>query len=203
MVTLEQFLPLVLGRLPGCPEMILENAVRDACIQFCQETRLFTSAVDVDVVANEATVELYPDTDTHWEVLTVRRDQQLLTPTNRDDYAADGYGQASGTPTHYYLEGDRTLVLGPVPDADETLSATVSVRPKDTATRVQDALYSDFRTAIAAGARAWVRRNYGDWVNPQFEAEDLAIFRDAIARQQLRRARGGGTAVLRVRLQPF
>lgn len=203
MTSLESFLPIVRGRLPGCPEMILENAVRDACIEFCQRTRLFTATVDVDVVSGESTVTLYPDNDTHWEVLSVRRDDEVLNPTNRDDYDADGLGQSSGTPTDYYLDGDLALVLGPVPDADETLSAIVSIRPKDTATRVSDALYSDWRTVIAAGARAWVRRNYGDWVDSALEAEDRDIFDRAIAQQHLRRAKGGGTLPLRVRLHSW
>ena len=203
MASLDAFLPTVRGRLPGCPEMILENGVRDACIEFCKRTRLFTQTVDVDVVASEAAVELYPDSDTHWEVLTLRRGPTLLTPLFRAEYAAQGYGEDSGTPEVYYLEGDRTLVLGPVPDAAETLTALVSLRPQDTATRVQDALYSDFREPIAAGARAWVRRNYGDWVNPDFEAEDRRIFEYAVHNQNIRRARGGGSVPLRVRAHPF
>jgi hypothetical protein len=203
MVTLESFLPLVRGRLPGCPEMILENGVRDACIEFCKRTQFLTEAVTVDVVSGEAAVTLYPDTDTHWEVLSVQRDAELLTPLFRAEFVTQGLDVDSGTPAYYYLEGDRTLVLGPIPDADETLTAVVTLRPKDTATRVADALYSDLREAIAAGARAWVRRNYGDWVNPQFEAEDRKIFEYAIHNQNIRRARGGGSVPLRVRTHSF
>jgi hypothetical protein len=95
------------------------------------------------------------------------------------------------------------LRLAPTPDAAETLTALVTVRPTDDATDVDDLLWSDYRETIAAGARAWVRRNYGDWVNPQLEAEDRKIFEWATHNQTIRRARGGANTALRVRSHPF
>jgi len=183
--------------------MILENAVRDACIEFCKRTRLLVERVDVTVVAGESVVALTPTTDLHWEVLEVRRDNTWLTPLNRHDVLIGVYGTQTGAPQYYYLEGDRSLVLAPVPDANETLTSLVSLRPTDTATTVADVLYSDYREPIAAGARAWVRRNYGDWVNTQFEAEDRQIFEYAIHNQNIRRARGGANTALRVRAYAF
>ena len=97
----------------------------------------------------------------------------------------------------------RALVLLPIPETAETRTALVTLRPPDAAQRVPDVLYSDYREPIAAGARAWVRRNYGDWVNPQFEAEDRAIFERAVHNQNIRRAHGGAGTALRVRTHPF
>ena len=202
--SLEVFLPMVRGRLPGCPDMILYDAVRDACIEFCKRTRLLTEDVAIDVVQGERTVELLPDTDTAWEVLKVwRTDGDVLTASNRQDIADSDYDIDSGTPRWYYLEGDRLLVLGAYPNANETLTARVTIRPKDTATRVHDTLWQDYRQPICAGARAWVRRHYGEWINDKQEAEDRSVFELGVHQANLRRARGGANAQLRVRAHPF
>lgn len=202
--SLEVFLPMVRGRLPGCPEAILYDAIRDACIEFCKRTRLLTEDVAIDVVQGERTVELYPDTDVAWEVLKVwRTGGDVLTASNRQDIADSDYDIDSGTPRWYYLEGDRLLVLGAYPDANETLTARVTIRPKDNAARVADVLWQDYREPICAGARAWVRRHYGEWNHDKYEADDRAMFELGIHKANLRRARGGANAQLRVRAHAF
>jgi hypothetical protein len=202
--SLETFSPMVRGRLPDCPEVVMADGVRDACIEFCKRTRLLTEDITLDVVAGERTVELYPDSDVAWEVLKVWRPAgEVLTATNRQDLADSGYDIDSGTPRWYYLEGDRLLVLGAYPAAAETLNARVTVRPQDSATRVPEVLWQDYRQAICAGARAWVRRHYGEWVNAQLEDEDRGVFELGIHQANLRRARGGANASLRVRAYSF
>ena len=203
MTPLDDFLPLIRGRLPGCPETLLRDATRAAAIEFCKRTQLLTQTVEVEVVAGEPNVTLYPDSDVHWEVLDVRRGPSPLTGLNRREFILQNLGQDAGKPGYYYLEGDRTLVLGPLPDANETLSALVTLRPKDTATRLDDVLYSDFREVIAAGARAWVRRNHGEWSEPSLEGQDRQVFEHAIHNQNIRRARGGAGVALRVRSHSF
>lgn len=198
--SLETFYPMVNGRLPGCPDMIVADAIRDACIEFCKRTRLLVEDVTLDVLAGERTVELYPDADTAWEVLKVwRTNGNTLEATNRQDLQDRDFDVDTGTPQWYYLEGDRLLVLGAYPNANETLNARVTLRPKDTATRVHDVLWQDYRQPICAGARAWVRRHYGEWINDQQEAADRSVFEQGINQATLRRARGGGDTPLLVR----
>jgi hypothetical protein len=203
MASLDDFLAIVRGRLPGCPDFILKEAVRDAAIEFCKRTRLLVERITVAVEADEAAVTLSPATDLHWEVLDLRRDNTRLTPWNRREATVQDQSLETGTPQYYYQEGDLTLVLSPIPDADETLTALVTLRPDDAATTLPDVLWTDYREPVAAGARAWVRRNHGDWVNPELEAEDRAIFERAIHNQNIRRARGGADTALRVRAHPF
>ena len=203
MATLDQFLPMIRGRLPGCPDMILKDAVRDAAIAFCKRTQLLAETTPVTVLAGVATYTLFPALGQHWEVKWVSRENAVLTPSSRTQFLEAGWDQDSGTPGYYYLEGDTQLVLGPIPAANEALTVTVTARPTDDATEVDEVLWTDYREPIAAGARAWVRRHYGEWINPQSEAEDRAIFERAIHNQNIRRARGGAEAPLRVRSHPF
>lgn len=237
MATLDSFLPLIRGRLPGCPEAILQDAARGACIEFCRRTELLSANVDVSVVANQSHYQLlravwgtwgewlatpeyefitsdggpYLTADgtaglegvVAWEVVQLRRASQRLTPANRQEFQLQGWDVATGTPGYYYLEGDGSLVLGPIPDADETLVATLSVTPGASSANVPDALWYDHREAIAAGARAWVRRNYGEWVNTQLELEDRSQFERGVHQANLRRRRGGAGTELHVRMRGF
>jgi hypothetical protein len=203
MAALTLFLPLIRGRLPGCPETVLHDAIRDACIEFCKRTQLLTQDVTVDVVEDEARTELYPDSDVVWDILQVRRDTTPLTAVNRTEFLVHGYNTARGDPAYYYCDGDRVLVLGPVPAASETLMAVVTLRPTDTSLQVPDVLWADYREPISAGARAWVRRHYGEWSEPRLEAEDRQFFERAVHNQNIRRARGGAGVTLRVRAHTF
>ena len=203
MTELDSFLPLIRGRLPGCPETLLRDAALAAAIEFCKRTQLLTQTVEVEVVAGEPTVTLYPDSDVHWEVLEVRRGTSPLTGLNRREFIVQDLGMETGKPQYYYLEGDRSLLLLPIPESAETLSALVTLRPKDTAQRVHDVLYSDFREVIAAGARAWVRRNHGEWSELRLEGQDRQLFENAIHNQNIRRAHGGAGVALRVRSHSF
>ena len=203
MAELDSFLPLIRGRLPGCPETLLRDAALAAAIEFCKRTQLLTQTVEVEVVAGEPAVTLYPDSDVHWEVLEVRRGTSPLTGLNRREFIVQDLGMETGKPQYYYLEGDRSLLLLPIPESAETLSALVTLRPKDTAQRVHDVLYSDFREVIAAGARAWVRRNHGEWSELRLEGQDRQLFENAIHNQNIRRAHGGAGVALRVRSHSF
>ena len=197
--SLDAFLPLVDGRIRGCPDVIEREALRDACIRFCKRTRLLIEDVQVYVAAGERFSFLYPSDGITYIVDSVRRGEQELEHGSRHDFMAENLDVTTGTPHAYYLEGDGQVVLGPIPDADETLVARCTVRPSDSALSVNDALYSDWREAIAAGARVYVRRNYDAWADSQLEAEDRALFEDAVAQANVARARGRSRRPLRAR----
>ena len=203
MSSLDDFLPLIRGRLPGAPDIILKDAVRDACIEFCRRAHLLTATDSLTVTAEEAAQVLSFDDGDVWSVQDLRRGTSALLPANQREFQVRGWDATTGAPQAYYLDGSGLLVLGPIPDAEETLSITVTLCPFADATEVDDALYRDHRETIAAGARAYVRRNFGDWVNPQLEAEDRKVFEWAIHNQNIRRARGAANTALRVRATPF
>jgi hypothetical protein len=194
---------MVRGRLPGCPESVQQDGVLAACIEFCNRTHLLVEDTTVDVTAGEPRCDLYPDSDVAWEVRDLRRASEHLYGLSREEFIVQDLTTETGKPLYYYVEGDGQLLLGPIPDTAETLTATVTLRPKDTATRVHDALYRDHRQAICAGARAWVRRHYGEWSEGRLEAEDRSLFEQAINRQTIRRAHGGANTSLRVRAHAF
>jgi hypothetical protein len=47
---LTDFLSLVRPKLPGCPEIILTDAIREAAIEFCERSRLIDGSIDIATI---------------------------------------------------------------------------------------------------------------------------------------------------------
>ena len=67
MATLDSFLPLIRGRLPGCPDIVLKDGVRDAAIEFCRRTELLSAHIDLAVVAGQSHYQLMRAVWGTWE----------------------------------------------------------------------------------------------------------------------------------------
>lgn len=199
MARLKDFLPLTIGRLPGCPELLVREAVREACIEFCKRTRLIVDDQPLEVRAGERFAVIIPSEGLVYRVESVRRGATPLTPGSRHDFALAHLDVKTGAPSAFYLESDQRVVLGPIPEADEVLMASCVVRPSDEAQSVPEALYSDWREAIAAGARAWTRRHYQPWSDTMAEQDDRMFFEQAVSRANMDRARGGTGRSLRAK----
>lgn len=190
MTPLGDFFPLVAGQCPRVMDAIMRDAIRDAAITFCRRTKLFPNADTIITQASESVYDVLALDGVVHEVQSVQRDLQRLEPLSQYDFMALNLHATDGLPTAFYVNASNQLVLGPIPDASETLTANVFARPSDTATTLDDLLWSDWRQAIAAGARAMIRRNHAPWDDPQKEAKDLAHFDEAITQANVERARG-------------
>lgn len=194
MVTLEKFYPLVSGRLPDVPDPILDEAIRDSCIEFAKQARLFVDAISVKVKAGNRFADIEGRDGTLFLVEKVWRNaNDVLEPTTRAEVEAEDWDIISSTPTRYYMEGDGRLALAPVPEVAETLSARVLIRPADDASEVEDVFWNTWRLAVAAGARAYIRINHAPWADSALAAEDSMIFEHAVGKAIGQRSRGGTT----------
>ena len=198
MTVLADFLTLTRGHLKGCPDLLMEEAVRESAIEFCRRTQLIINDVTVRVKSGRRFYEMYPPDGLAWVVDKVLRDTRPLDSSDRREFEDDGLDVDSGTASAYYIEGDGRLTLGPIPDADETLTAKVTIRPEEGATEVPDILYTEWREAIAAGAKIYGRKHYEQWYDPDRQNREEVVFEDAISKANLRRAKGGGKKPLRV-----
>ena len=196
---LDRFYPLIAGKIRNCPDVMLGEALIASADEFCRRTRAFIEEDQVEVVAGERFVDLYAPEGEVLVVEQLRRDDWLLEQLSRFDFEYERYDVHSGSPRAYYVEGDRRLVLGPIPDADETLTARFTLRPATNASSLNDRLYTDWREGIAAGARAYLRRHHAPWADPQEEAIDRDFFDLTISRANLDRAQGGSRRRLNAR----
>lgn len=197
MQALAVFIPYIAPEVPGCPEPLMEDAIRRACIEFCRRSEILREALPVDTVAGEDTVTLAPVGGDVARVYDVMIDDVPLDRTRRADTPND---QDPGEPDYYYVEGVNTLRLYPVPDAIYTLDVNVVVMPTATATEVDDILLSQHRYTIAAGARAALFSMANQpWSNPAAADTNASYFMHQADKARTRTAKGGTNAPLRTR----
>lgn len=196
---LAAFTPYIAPAVPGCPEPLIDDAVRQAAIEFCERTEALRERLSFNTVIAQDYVVMAPlggDVARVYRVSVVNADTRLER-SRREDYDEDG---SPGQPTEYYVENLNTMRFYPVPDAVYPVVVNAVVKPARDATTLDDLLFSAYRDAIAAGAR---KRLMGmssqPWTNTSQAAIEGEIFNDAIDTIRMRKATGGTNAPLRTR----
>lgn len=166
-VEFSEFLPEVLPFVPGCATPVAENAIRQACIEFCEKTDYWTQ--DLAAMASENTVAdyvLYPPGDyarIHNILSVFYDDVELEAKTPKElNKIITNWKTETGTPSYYHIEREKrvTLILVPVPDetvADQ-IEVSVSIKPAVGGDRVSDEIYYDHRKSISYGALGFLLR---------------------------------------------
>lgn len=198
---LSAFTPYIAPEVPGCPEPLIDDAVRRAAIEFCDKSRALRERVAVNTVASQDYVTLAPTGGDVAHLYKLMVGDETLDPTTRTDFDEDG---DTGQPLEYYVEPPNTLRLYPVPDAIYALVAHVAVKPDRDATTLDDVLYNNWRDEIAAGAKARLMlMSKQPWYNPDDAAVAQGIFQSAIDRAAHKRATGNVGAPIRSKLHTF
>lgn len=207
MAALVDFARYVRPEVPMCPEIQILDAILHAGIEFCRRTKIAQDTVDLVTVVDQPAYDLTTLLATGFEtseIIAVRRSgAENLEPTSQEDALEELELTENGTPHAYYLK-DRELYLVPTPDAIETLSVVLSVRPSEAATTLPDELYRRFREEIAAGAKARLMLQAAQpWANAQAGALHKFTFEAAINAENVRHAKGGGSKPLRTVINRF
>lgn len=190
-----------------CPEIQILDAILHAGIEFCRRTKITQDTVDLATEVDKPDYDLTTLLATGFEpseIIAVRRPgAENLEATSQEDALEELELTENGTPHSYYLK-DRELYLVPTPDAFETLSVVLSVRPSEAATTLPDELYRRFREEIAAGAKARLMLQAAQpWANAQAGALHKFTFEAAINAENVRHAKGGGSKPLRTVINRF
>lgn len=191
------FYPDVLPELPGAPLPLVDHWLRNAAIEFCERSKAHVETlVPVDAVASQMAYVLPMPTDGApvpvtlnelVEIVSVRFSGEKLTPrapqfldTKYDDWEAE-----VGTPADYTQADTENVLLVPAP-ADAAVGAIVvraALKPTSTATGIADWLYSQYRQALCAGAKAkMMAMENQPWTRPDLVALNLGIFEEAISK---------------------
>ena len=210
--------------IPGLPEPALQRAVRNAAIEFCQETLLWTLALDrINVVADTKTYTLtIPPAqsgqivlvdDVKYKVNGADDDQfRTLDPISKisENINSSGSWQwhEATEPGYYYVEEDSntTLILYPIPTVASAsgLLVTPTLKPTLAATTVADFLYNQHLKAIRLGALAYLFDIDGmPWSNPQKAERNRVLFRSAINSAKWLKITGATKRPLQVRHRRF
>lgn len=202
---LTTFAKYVRPEVPGCPEVVILDAIKRAGIEFCKRTKTIKETVAISTVADQARYDLDTGEGTVVEeVLAVKRDgADNLNPSSFAEFTNYHMDRDSGTPNFFYLDGTE-LVLGNIPDAVESLSAIVRIRPAEDATTLPDELANRYLMEIAAGAKSYLMfQAKKPWTDIEQAVTNNAIFQKAISDANLREAKGGANKPLRTTMHSF
>lgn len=205
MATTATFTKWVRPSVPGCPEPVLLEAIRQSALEFCIRTKLLTEDVNVAIQAGTSVYALPIDPAFQAvDILYLKKEGRSLTPSSRRDNDQDET-IASGSVKNYYLNGLLDLVVYPTPDTNETLTASVVVAPISNSDEIPDELLLGNRyLAIAAGAKAsLMMMDAVPWANPQSGMMARSTYDIAIEGEQIARAKGTGPKRLRTKLTMF
>ena len=147
----------------------VEFAVREAAIEFCEETLLWSEDLTaINVVAATASYTLSPpslsrlvaiDSVHHKATGAANSAYDPLDPIpqeHKDLVSTTAWRYDSGTPTGYYHNEEITpLFLHPIPDTNATSGLLVRVHliPSEDCTTLEDFLWNQYQDVLTAGAK--------------------------------------------------
>lgn len=211
-VALSVFYPYALPYVIGAPEPLLERAVRDACISFCEETSLIQEITVINVVAGRAEYEIdTPSMSKLAKVLRVFYRGEVITPSPTEMVTVGGAfvgTDAQSAPKTYFQKTPTAAEITLYPTPDESVFGGIVVRaayaPTRTATQVDETLFQDWAEAIGKGAAAMIMDMPGQpYSNPGMAMSLSAAFQAAVSSASIQARRGMVVTASRVQPRPF
>lgn len=166
------FSPWVKPLVPGCPDPMVERAICDAAIEFCEMTQAFQERASLQIKTNKSAYSIYTASGIPGMVLGVTgKNERVIAPVYIDALT-NAYGEEwknhKGTPRHYLADDEDTLRLYPTPQEDESGTLTLSSRPSRNDAGWDDRLYERYGEIIADGALARLQLQVGTpWADAQ------------------------------------
>ncbi len=181
------FYPDVLPDLPQAPLPMVDHYLRNAAIEFCERSKCnVVRLTDLDSVADQMTYALTLAANTELvEIKSVRYLGEKLDPAAPVflEGKFDDWESEIGTPEYYTQADSLNVMLVPAPDGANVAGIRIraATKPGSAATGVEDWLFSEYRLAICAGAKAKMMAELNKpWSNPDLVALNQGIFDGAI-----------------------
>jgi hypothetical protein len=212
-VSYEAFLPEVLPYVQDVPEVVAVQAIRNACIQFCEETHYLQENLDAmtgiegigdyDLEANDSNYKVV-------EIMQAYYGDQLLIPKAQEElnqiYRTSNWEDLKGNPYYYFRPRASVmrLVTKPIITEANKLKVKAAIAPKRSSTTVDDELFERFLEYIAHGARARLYNTPNQpYYDPKTAMEYTKRFNDEMAEVRTRVYKGLTRAAARVEFQRF
>jgi len=159
--SLEAFLPLIRPHLEGCPDAVMRDSVRNACIRLARDSTLvrqYINAGDVVAGADDYTITPLADTEVVRIISLVYDKRELTRKTEEElDIIDSGWRTADpGNATYYSQPKPYRFRLNRIPAETITLGLLprIASKPSLAATTVNDLLYDDWRETVKHGVLA-------------------------------------------------
>jgi len=203
------FLPEVMQYVPDVPETVAENAIRSACIEFCERTRFWQDDADpITLMAGMSNYEMDMNASIKFvDIIEAWVDDQLIIPKSAEDltriFRGCDWRLLVGAPSYITRMISTELIVVPQPlVSGGNLRIRAAYAPTRASTTVGSTVYEEYLEAIAYGARA---RLYNTPKQPYFDKSSALEFdrrfRTAISEARVRVNRGMTRASAQIEFQ--
>jgi len=196
----------------GCSNMMMNKAILDAAVLFCESAHIWEVALPA--VTLSANTSEYPVVQPANQRV-IRITQAISSTTGRmlKKVALQKMDAESGTwrnntganPIAWMMIAPRLMRFYPTPNATgEQITLRAIVKPSPAATVIDDSIYDDYHNGIAAKAKALLfAMPEQKWTNPNLVAYHESIFADAVSTARLAIANNHSNTNNRVQPVPF
>lgn len=179
----DAFFPYVIPECTGVTEMLAEQKIRQAAIEFCTASRIDLRRLDpLQIIAGVGTYELDAPINTSIiqisEVWVGDRKKLAESTVHELSHAPTHWRTETGEPTHYVSEEQGSITLFRIPTTTgEQLSVSAYVTPSQTSTGVEDGVFERHLQHIADGAKAVLMAMPGvSWGSPNMSIYYGSLF---------------------------
>lgn len=171
--------------IPEAYNHLVDRAVLDTCIEFCQNTRIWhTRMTPMSVIANIPNYKLrVPANARLASVIELKYNGKKLEPVIDSDLDAStpNWEAKTGTPNQYTMldQGTARLIGIPTEALTNALTGSIAVKPARDAEVVGEVLWDDWAEAIAHGAkyRIFSMTNEG-WADARKASDHFGLYNE-------------------------
>lgn len=206
---LSSFTPRIAYRVDGCPDITIEQAVLDSCIDFCERSLILRQTLDpvttavgakeieLDLPANARVSKILKVWINETEI-EAASEEEVSTPLALVDSIPD-VTSTNSFPGWYVETSPGVVRLYPAPDKAYTVTVRAAIKPSRSSTSVDDILFENWVNAIVEGALARLYLMPEVWGNPNLAGVCTKAFMSYVSAASAEARHGRGNGELRVR----
>jgi len=204
-VQFTDFAPYIRPEVQGCPDFLLERAVRDAATDFCRRTDIYIAEPEfVQLVAgvNEYEVSIPSGTELN-HIVDIYNNNTALTPVSYTELIRRlGNEQTTGTPRFYAQRDNKDFYIAPIPAEPISVRVLYSLKPTASSRSIPDTIGKEYREVISHGALYRLQFMAGQpFSNPSFGAVNRDLYEKEVGRttRQVKYGFSGGSLTVKPR----
>lgn len=191
-VDIDTLLPRVMVKAAACPEPEVINRLRDAAIEFCRRTKVWTLTNGFAVSAEATSTAIALDDEeaapyriTFARFAVVDGNDGDLEPKSIEwlnDNRSAWRDDDPGWPSYITQEAPDTFRLVPVPEDAGTATLDLILEPARTTLTIPDFLTKKYPQVLADGALGHILSTPSDYQNPKLASFHMSEFERALGR---------------------
>ena len=189
----------------GCPDFMIERAVRDSSIDFCQRTGAYIPEPEFILISNgvnEYEVTVPAGAELNY-IIDIFANRTRLNPVSYPELLGKiGDGTQKGAPKYYSQRDNTQFYLAPIPETADSLQVIYSLKPSSTSSSIPDFIGKENQEAISQGALYRLQMMQGQpFTNPNAASMNKQLYDKQVGRvvRQVKYGFAGGSLTARSR----